>query len=81
MNPLQVSSFVLNSTACAFTACEHVFVIDPGRVSSHAAATFIQLSGNMQASVIVAERARLCERVPRGSELADCSTPGAVRAA
>ena len=35
---------------------------------------------NMQASVIVAERARLCKRVPRGSELADCSSLGAVRA-
>ena len=42
--PLEVSSFVSKSTACALTACEHVFAIDHGRVSSHAHATFIQLS-------------------------------------
>ena len=45
--PLEVSSFVSTcskSFACALTACEHVFAIDHGRVSSHAHATFIQLS-------------------------------------
>ena len=42
MNPLEVSSFVSKSAACALTACEHVFVIDPDRVSSHA--RFTQLS-------------------------------------
>ena len=46
--PLEVSSFisVSKSTACALTAstCEHVFTIDHGCISSHAHATFIQLS-------------------------------------
>ena len=43
--PLEVSSFVLKSTApCAFTASDHVFALNPSRVSSDAAATFIQLS-------------------------------------
>ena len=57
-------------------------MIDPGRVSSHAAATFIQLSTYKHQSVIVAEleHASLCKRVSRGSELAGCSSLGAVRA-
>ena len=44
MNPPGSFKFRFKTTACAFTACEHVFAIDPGRVSSDAAATFIQLS-------------------------------------
>ena len=59
MNPLEVSSFVSKPTACALTACEHVFAIDHGRVSSacDVYSTFKDL--------IIAERAR---RVARGGE-------------
>ena len=47
MNPPRSFKFRFNmfkNFACALTACEHVFAIDHGRVSSHAHATFIQLS-------------------------------------
>ena len=48
MNPPRSFKFRFNtcskSFACALTECEHVFAIDHGRVSSHAHATFIQLS-------------------------------------
>ena len=60
--PLEVSSFVSKSTACALTACEHVFAIDHGRVSSHAHATFIQLS-----RIWLLQSAQ--DRVARGGEL------------
>ena len=78
---IEVSRFVSKSTACAFTACEHV---DRSRTCFIACHGDVHSTFNMQASVIVAEldraHASLCKRVPRGSELAGCSSLGAVRA-
>ena len=69
MNPpsgLEVSTFVSKSTACALTACEHVFAIDhDGRVSCIACACDVHSTFK---DLIVAERARPL-RVARGGEL------------
>ena len=73
--PLEVSSFASKSTASALTACEHVFAIDHDRVSSHAHATFIQLS-----RIWSLQSAKASSTVKLGEASYWLRCPGAARA-
>ena len=70
MNPPRSFKFVSKSTACALTACEHVFAIDQGAESRPC---FIACACDVHSTfkdLIVAECARPCSSERR---VADCA--------